>query len=235
MYVCKFQPTAEFHSFQELVTRLLEPFSSLPFPTAPLSQQDLSLLNVASQLSRIQPGLFIDLEHEPPEPPGLSPLDSASPQFRIYCASNLDTRVKLIRHDSDPPQPIPSSVPEIRLDSGNESVTTPLVLSKSRGSVSQKHLSALLRLLYVHSSINPGNLSPHLPSLLVPLYSVLYQETDTAELAHVEADTFWLFEAIVGEFAELEDEEGGSLWMKKLGERLAWADPDLKVNLVSLI
>jgi hypothetical protein len=97
----------------------------------------------------------------------------------------------------------------------------------------QKHFSALLRLLYVHVCLNPGNQSPHLPSLLVPLYSVLNQERDQQDVGHVEADTFWLFEAIIGEFAELEDEEGGNLWMKRLGERLAWADADLSANLVS--
>jgi hypothetical protein len=34
--------------------------------------------------------------------------------------------------------------------------------------------------------INPGNLSPHIPALLVPLYSVLSQEIESEDLAHVE-------------------------------------------------
>ncbi|KIY50972.1 hypothetical protein FISHEDRAFT_37751 [Fistulina hepatica ATCC 64428] len=110
-----------------------------------------------------------------------------------------------------------------------ESTPTTLLASKTYGvlNIPPKHESALRRLLYLHASINPGNLSPHIPSLLVPLYSVLNLEIDPEEMPHVEADTFWLFEAMVGEFSELEDEEGGSVWMKKFSERLLWADPEL--------
>lgn len=69
-------------------------------------------------------------------------------------------------------------------------------------------------------------------SILIPLYSVLNTEVELDDLAHAEADTFWLFEAIVGEFSELEDEAEGHLWMKKFGERLSWADPELSMDLV---
>lgn len=96
-----------------------------------------------------------------------------------------------------------------------------------------KHCSALLRLLYFHMTINPGHISPHLSSVLVPLYSVLMQEVDPEDLAHVEADTFWLFEAMLAELLGLED-NAGKLWMTKLSERLAWADNDLFVHLVSV-
>jgi hypothetical protein len=71
-------------------------------------------------------------------------------------------------------------------------------------------------------------------SLLIPLYSVLLQEVESPDVAHVEADTFWLFEAMVGEFAELEDDEGGNGWMRRFSDRLAWADPELSADLVSL-
>jgi hypothetical protein len=37
---------------------------------------------------------------------------------------------------------------------------------------------------------------------------------------------------MIGEFAELEDEEGGSVWMKKFGDRLNWADSELAETLV---
>jgi hypothetical protein len=81
-------------------------------------------------------------------------------------------------------------------------------------------------------TINPGNISPHSSSLLVPLYSALMQEVDSEDLAHVEADTFWLFEAILAELLGLEDNSGKD-WMEKLSERLAWADNDLFVHLVN--
>jgi len=98
----------------------------------------------------------------------------------------------------------------------------------------QRHASALLRLLYIHSCLNPANRSPHVASLLIPLYSVLIQEIELQELAHVEADTFWVFEAMISEFAELEDEDSGAAWMQKFGQRVAWADDELFSNLVCL-
>ena len=117
-----------------------------------------------------------------------------------------------------------------------ESLTTSTTLMPSRkcmfGYAHPKHCSALLRLLYFHMTINPGNVSPHLSSILVPLYSVLMQEVDPEDLAHVEADTFWLFEAMLAELLGLED-NAGKVWMTKLSERLAWADNDLFVHLVS--
>lgn len=59
------------------------------------------------------------------------------------------------------------------------------------------------------------------------------EEADPNELAHSEADTFWLFESLLREISELEEEEGGTIWMKRLGERLAAADPELHEDLVS--
>jgi hypothetical protein len=94
------------------------------------------------------------------------------------------------------------------------------------------HLSALLRLLYLHSTLNPAVQSPHVPWLLVPLYSAIVGETDEDDVAHAEADTFWVFEALVGEIGEMEEEEGGKIWTRKLSERIRWADGDLAASLV---
>lgn len=215
---------------------------------------DVSLLSVAKQVSRIKPSLFNRLEDEP-EQSELCPLDDTAPEgLRIDCAKNLDSRISAI-HARNSSSTTSSGIPEIRLEpesngipeislSGPETESissrrpnapTLLVSSKpySTGSAHQTHASALLRLLYLHSSINPGNMSPHVPSLLVPLYSVMCEEIEAEDLAHAEADTFWLFEAVLGEFSELEDEDGGNTWMSKFGERLSWADSDLKDNLVS--
>ncbi|KAF5337695.1 hypothetical protein D9611_015015 [Ephemerocybe angulata] len=101
----------------------------------------------------------------------------------------------------------------------------------SFGNAHPVHCSAILRLLFIHASINPGKLSPHVPALLVPLYSALWQEVEPEDLAHVEADTFWLFEAIVSEFSELDEEEGGQKWMASFDSVVAWADPELHENL----
>ncbi|KAJ7046656.1 regulator of Vps4 activity in the MVB pathway-domain-containing protein [Mycena alexandri] len=236
-------------SYYDLVRRLLKPFSELPPPTTPLAQLDASLLAVSKDLSRIPVGLFDGLGDEP-EHAELCPLNEDAPdEIKIPYASNLDVRLKAIQ-DRDRESRSSSPMPEIRLeaDSGGTpeiSVSAPETLSSRRntapktlvtaqsaplystGDAHPKHLSALFRILYLHSMINPGNHSPHIPALLVPLYSVLSQEIETEELAHVEADTFWLFEAMIGEFSELEDEEGGTIWMRKFGNRVAWADPEL--------
>jgi hypothetical protein len=164
----------------------------------------------------------------------------------------LDTRSQLLRrlNEGDQEGTTISSTPEIRLE-GDECMTpttstkfdalsndcsapTTLLPSKSiaLGRASQNHASALLRLLYIHASINPGNLSPYVPSLLLPLYTALVQEVDPEDLAHVEADSFWLFEAFVAEFAELEDEISLEIWLKRLGDQLRQKDPQFLEQLV---
>lgn len=186
-----------------------------------------------------------------PEPSDLCPLDdSALDANRITSARNLDVRLKVLQgpdnerlHSTITPEILLESdvshTPEISLsspDSGpkdGQSRTT--LLPSAVGGIPRHHSTALLRLLYLHASVNPGNRSPHIPALLVPIYAVLNREIEAADLAHVEADTFWLFEAMVGEFSELEDEEGGNVWMKKFSERLSWADADLSDNLVSTL
>lgn len=130
--------------------------------------------------------------------------------------------------------------PEISLSapdsptSSNVSAPTTLLPSRSHNSsvAHPRHASALLRLLYIHSTLNPANRSPQVASLLVPLYSALVEEIEPEDAAHVEADAFWIFEAIVGEFSELEDVEGANVWMRKLGERLRNADTELAEDLV---
>jgi hypothetical protein len=196
-------------------------------------------------LSHVPHSLFSGLQDEPETSP-LSLLDATSPDdIRIDCASNLDFRLQAIHNSQNSEDSIRGLTPEIRLESHVQSVTEAsagrrtghptTLLSAMDYSISgahQKHTSALLRLLYLHLCLNPMNHSPHIPSLLIPLYSVLIQETEPKDAAHVEADTFWVFEAMIGEFSELEDEEGGNIWMKKLSERLEWADEELSANLV---
>ncbi|KAJ3854667.1 regulator of Vps4 activity in the MVB pathway-domain-containing protein [Lentinula lateritia] len=232
-------------SYYDLVRRLLAPFGDLPDPTIPLSSLDLFLVKVAKQLSGIPSDLFGGLQDEP-ESSNLCPLDNSAPDsLKITCSNNLSARLQIIqktRHPDSSP-----SIPEIRLEPDTPDDASEVSTTESRNSGStvlhpsnafgaqahERHTSALLRLLYLHSSVNPGNLSPHIPALLLPLYSVLNQEVEPDDLAHVEADTFWLFETMVGEFSELEDEEGGNMWMLKFSERLNWADSDLRDNLFS--
>ncbi|KAF7295030.1 DUF292-domain-containing protein [Mycena indigotica] len=231
-------------SYYDLVRRVLKPFSELPDPTLPLSPLDTSLLGVSRQIARIPSNLCGGLDAEPDHSP-LCPLDEkAAEDIKITYADILDTRLQAIHALTSQPS---SSIPEIRLEADAPSSPPPTSLSERRpvapsitlltsqtgivGDMHPRHTSALSRILYLHSTINPGNLSPHIPALLVPLYVVLNQEIEVEELSHVEADTFWLFEAMIGEFAELEEEDGGSIWMRKLGERLSWADSELSESL----
>jgi hypothetical protein len=221
---------------------LLEPFSNLPPPTSPLVPLDAALTSSIKDLFRVPATLFSGLEEEP-ESFDDCPLDSsADEKIKIPCSTNLDIRLEAINRDDDDSE----GLPEIRLgDEADEvpeiSVVSPgahKTLFSSRplntGSAHPKHASALIRLLYIHSCLNPANHSPHMASLLIPLYSVLNQEVEPSDAAHVEADTFWLFETMVGEFAELEDEEGGNEWMRRFRGRLEWADPELSADLVGL-
>ena len=237
--------------------RLLEPFESLPAPSTPLSSLDANLTEATKQLSQVPPSLYVLLE-EDPEWLGMSPLDEGAPeQIRMPCAYNLDQRLDAISHKDSGSVDGLNAMPEIRLEADDVpttpeiSVTAPgdplditpaepttLVASRSFGTASnasRKHMSALVRLLYVHSCLNPAHRSPYIASLLIPLYSVLNMEIEPQDVAHAEADTFWLFEAMISEFSPLEDEAEGALWMRKLGDRVWWADSEFYTDLVSYI
>ena len=224
-----------------------------------MSTLDANLTEVTKQLSRAPPNLYVLLE-EDPEWVGISPLDEEAPeQIRIPCAFSLDQRLDAIsisQKDSGSVGDL-NATPEIRTEADSIpatpeiSVTAPentsdkepaapttLVASRSFGTasnVNRRHMSALVRLLYVHSCLNPAHRSPYIASLLIPLYSVLNMEIEAQDVAHAEADTFWLFEATISEFSPLEDEAEGALWMRKLGDRVWWADPEFYTDLVSCI
>lgn len=214
-------------------------------------------MEVTSQLSQAPPSLYVFLE-EDPEWIGISPLDEDAPEeLRIQCAHNLDKRLNAInRKDSGDVEDL-NVTPEIRLGAGEipgtpeisvtapenpseETLAAPTTLVASRSFVtasntSRRHMSALVRLLYVHSCLNPAHRSPYIASLLIPLYSVLNMEIEAHDVAHAEADSFWLFEAMISEFSPLEDETEGALWMQKLGDRLWQADSEFHTDLVSCI
>ena len=188
-------------------------------------------MDISKQLARIPSNLFLYLE-QGPNTSGLCPLDSDAPDnIRIPCANNLDMRLAILKDKCQ----TSGSVPEIQIDASSpqdapsDSNFATLVHANilDLPYVHPRHASALLRILYLHATINPGILSPHVPSLLIPLYTVFAQESEPEYAAHIEADTFWLFEAMMAEFSEFEDEHVSDMWLKKFGERVAWADEDL--------
>lgn len=187
-------------------------------------------------LFRVPHELFAGLG-EAPDPAPACPLDGSAPEdSRIPFASILDARLNAMQTtktgplagDAPPSISITSEEGEENDDNGADGATS---RAFSTGGAHPTHASALVRLLYVHSALNPAKRSPHLASVLLPLYAVMLREIEPADLAHAEADTFWAFEAVVGDFAELEDEEGGAEWMAKFGGRVTWADPELAGDL----
>ncbi|KAL5511636.1 hypothetical protein ACEPAH_4853 [Sanghuangporus vaninii] len=247
--------------YYDLIRRLLVNIAELPPPSTPLSPPDKSLLALVESLSRVPAHLFRGLEDEIEQSPACPLHEFASPDIKIGCASALDERLQFVQDQSpkDNDDESFSSTPEIRLDSGSAPTSpqekTSFTLSEVAQGASQQqsktlsissalspkvfrsipahpfHISALLRLLYIHKSLNPGSESPHLASLLVPLYTVMNQEAEPAEAAHAEADTFWLFEVLIREVSELDETEGGLVWMKKFRERASMADHELLEDL----
>ncbi|KAG5337273.1 hypothetical protein C0989_009973 [Termitomyces sp. Mn162] len=238
------------NSYYDLVQRLLDPLSGLSTQDSASNTLDAMLLNLLKQLSTTPSNLFGDLVQAPGSFSSCPLDDDARDEIKLKSANNLNLRLDILRATnterisllSDKASSMVFTAPEISLSSPNitrgerlDTFTTTLLSFEpfATNTVHPKHFSALLRLLFVHSSINPGNISPRIASLLVPLYAVLNHEVIPDDLAHVEADTFWLFEAMMGEFSELENTEGGSAWMKRLSDRLAWADFDLFNGLVN--
>ena len=165
-----------------------------------------------------------------------------TPEIRLEGAEDAATSSKgdaSEEHSSDGSH-LDAGTPEISLSvpdsptSTHSSIPTTLLASKAytAAGAHPKHASALLRLLYIHSCLNPANRAPQVASLLVPIYTAMAEEADADDLAHAEADAFWLFETMVSEFADLEDPELSNLWLSKFGQRLGWADVELAENLV---
>lgn len=231
--------------YYDLVKRLLKPYASIEDAEETESEAlDEALMNIFKHISRIPRDMFSHLD-QAPEALSQCPVSSAAtPDIEIDCAFALDERLKTLREndtsseagagENDPTPGIAISDFDEEDDSDSEAqAPQTLVHSKlySFGNAHPTHCSALLRLLFIHASINPGKLSPHVPAVLVPLYSALLQEVEPEELAHAEADTFWLFEAIVSEISELDEDEGGEKWMAAFDRVTAWADPELHADL----
>ncbi|KIM31624.1 hypothetical protein M408DRAFT_235890 [Serendipita vermifera MAFF 305830] len=125
-------------------------------------------------------------------------------------------------------------------------------------SSSSTSINILLRLLYIHSMLHSSHatsLGP--PSSLAAIFAVILtlalqaqatpsetllspvEETNKAEpldpLIQIEADVFWMVEAIVGNTRELLDggEEGDEIWSRRFSNVVRWADNELWMDLVS--
>jgi hypothetical protein len=80
--------------------------------------------------------------------------------------------------------------------------------------------------LYLYSVTHPHQpYTQGLNELLAPLYYVLCTELDEGELAHAEADAFWLFSELMSELGtSVGSVENVKTAMLDLSARLKWAD-----------
>ncbi|KAF8522218.1 regulator of Vps4 activity in the MVB pathway-domain-containing protein [Hysterangium stoloniferum] len=225
-------------SYYDLARPLLGRLRSTSPPTTPLSSMDALLLAMAKSLSTLPSELDVDIEASP-----LCPFDDNAPEgLKIHDADAVDDRLRLIQANMHG-LPSPVGPPEIHV----EDIQTPHILislpndsspvletstSNSPLILIRGHASSLLRLMYIHVSLHSAASATYLTSVLVPLYMAMVQEIDPAELAHVEADTFWLLNELWGEVSDLTDTERSQHWVSKFGQRLAWADPNLHGDLV---
>lgn len=92
-----------------------------------------------------------------------------------------------------------------------------------------RNSDCLLRLLYVFSSANPAiELTSGISEVARTLYTVFQGG------AHVEADTYWAFTGLMGELGDVVlGVEEVQTAMKRLDERVRWADEGLWRELVS--
>jgi hypothetical protein len=222
--------------FQDIARRTLSAVSEAKDRSSVL--KDWQVKGTYDALVAVSSSLFVDLENEPQLSPDC-PFDPSSPEdVKISGACCLEERLR-----SYTSKDVDSALrtPEIRLEGEDDSNQASdgqasTLLASTPGRVipaNPGHASALLRLLYIHRTLHPDSNSPYTASLLVTLYSALNQEIELADLAHVEADTFWLFETLCTTVSELEDEERGISWMKKISSRLVSVDGVLFERLVS--
>lgn len=223
--------------------RLLKPLAELSESS---HDYDEKVSETYKELSGLPRNLFSLLEEEPENFSDCPLSDDAPDAIRIPYAQILESRITQLNEpgkerDSSPIRLETQDVltPGISITTFDSEIwengSAPRTLLASRtcmfGNAHARHCSVLLRLLHLHNAVNPAKASSHTASLLVPLYSAMIQEVDPENLAHVEADTFWLLESIVAELSEV-DEDGGQVWMTELGKRLAWADYDFFIELV---
>ena len=156
----------------------------------------------------------------------------------------------------DPPTS-PFSPTTLYSDPSNVSASVPTVLLGT-SSTTQSYENILLRLLYIHSMLHSSHaMSIGPPTALAAIFGVVLtlalqaQSTPSEQLLSpggendldplgplldIEADVFWMVEAIVGNTRELlGGDEGDETWARKFSNVVRWADNDLWVDLVRVL
>jgi len=221
-------------------------------PSFPLSDRDKLLDTIAKDTERTQPRIpfFRHSAHTSTSIGNHSGRNSPSytNKHSIFSA-RLDAARRAASRGSNSQQHstlIPSDITPLSNFSGNVPTHTSPQNSDSHESfhitpspvIRETHAIALLRILYIFSLLHPHQpYTQGLNELVAPLYFVLCSDTDGADATHAEADTFWIFNELMGEIGEVVGqtgdwsregaEDGMKGAMRALSERLRWADEEL--------
>jgi hypothetical protein len=142
-------------------------------------------------------------------------------------------------------------------DPKNTSAPGPTILLGA-SSATQSCENILLRLLYIHTMLHSSHATSFgPPAALAAIFAVvltmaIQAQSTPSELLHavngagdpapiraladIEADVFWMVEAIVGNTRELLEggDEGDEVWTRKFSNVVRWADNELWMDLVRL-
>jgi hypothetical protein len=157
----------------------------------------------------------------------------------------------------DDPPISPFSPTSLYYDRQNIPAPGPTVLLGAP-SATQSWEIILLRLLYIHSMLHSSHATSFgPPTALAAIFAVVLTIAIEAQsapsellravngasdpspidaLADIEADVFWMVEAIVGNTRELLEggDEGDEVWTRKFSNVVKWADSELWMDLVRL-
>lgn len=213
-------------------------------PTSPLSTRDKLLDSIAKDVRRTQPRLAFFRQR--PQPSPFNPLSPTASQ-PISSLSALTDRILKIEElaaNTSIPNPglqVNDSRPSSRASSSRSPTPTLSIVPPSPPPalpISETHQSSLLRVLFLFSLLHPHQpYTQGLNEVLAPIYYVLasypFDPRDpAADPAHAEADAFWIFTEIIGEFGAVighpdEWARGSEGVGNRFSERLKWADPSL--------
>ena len=223
-----------------------------------LAPQDRILLQFSRDVDGMPPELKaalweLGLEKDGRHCVELEEKNAVTRRLEMLKASKMDLSLS-------PPQEVEEqdevSIPSITLDdphqSGEKSRDVTVLLSPRNGGPGSGKLyeGILLRMLYVHSSLHashalPMGPPPALAAIFAVMLLVVWRareeiavssgETASEMFEEIEAETFWLTEALIASVRELVEEtsDEGDAWPVRFSEMVRWADAELWTDLVS--
>lgn len=241
-----------------LAEPLLVKLSNRPAPSSPLTTQDKTIHQFSKEMESLPPSIRnLISEIHISEPLQVDPrcLLQHGDAVRLRVTQLLernqstkisrDSTIPSITLDNPPLSPPTSTMPK------QVASPTTVLLPSSSGSPPTAYDDILFRLLFIHSSIHASHAlsmgpSPALAAIFALVLAValsahystigkVSQSEYEESMLGIEAEVFWMVEAIISRVMELlEPEEDGEDWATKFSRMTQWADRDLWTDLVSL-